>query len=150
MKKIIVIIILIVISATGLIFVLNKDLDKSNIFGNNKDVIVKPEFITSMSDRDENLPTVILFKKPGCKECQEMEVVIKNLQDENKDKFNVVHYNAEEFTNNEIQDAIKMYDAVGAPTTIILKNDRSVVTKIERKTTKEKLLEYLEEAGMKK
>lgn len=148
MKKIIVIIILIIISATGLVFVLNKD--KYNILGNNNDVTVRPEFITSMSERDEDLPTVILFKKPGCKDCKEMEVVIKNLQDENKDKFNVVHYNAEEFTNNEIQDAIEKYNPVGVPTTIILKKDRSVVTKIEKITTKEKLLEHLEEAGMKK
>lgn len=148
MKKIIVIIILIIISATGLVFVLNKD--KYNILGNNNDVTVRPEFITSMSERDEDLPTVILFKKPGCKDCKEMEVVIKNLQDENKDKFNVVHYNAEEFTNNEIQDAIEKYNPVGVPTAIILKKDRSVVTKIEKITTKEKLLEHLEEAGMKK
>lgn len=145
MKKVIIVFGLGILCLIGLIVSLGND----NFFykDNNDDELVRPEFVTSMSEIDIKLPTVLMFKIPTCDDCFDMQAIYRDIHEEYDKKFNIVYYDAFEFTNLEIQNAIEEYEVIGAPTTIIMKSDKSIVAKIEGVATKDKVIECLNEAG---
>lgn len=141
MKKRIIIFSLLLIGLLGLIFILNNGED-------NSEDIVRPEFVTSISEIDDQLPTVIMFKKPTCEDCTKMEIIYKRLHEEYDGKFNIVYYDADEFTNIEIQNAIDTYEVQGTPTSIIMKSNRKVISKLEGLVSAEEVEKVLIEAGL--
>lgn len=140
MKKKVLVIFIILLSLLTSIFIFKSE--------DNNEIVYKTEFVTSISEIDNSLPTIIMFKLPACDDCIKMEVIYKNLYEKHSGKFNLVYYDASEFTNIEIQNAINRYQVVGAPTSIVMNKNRTVIAKIEGIEKIEKIEELLKEAGM--
>ena len=123
MKKIIIgIVCIAVIGGLGLFFVANNK--------DNSDYI-KPEFVTSIKDIDESLPTIIMFKKPTCEPCVDMEIIYKRMHEDHEGEFNLVYYNTDDFSNKEGQEAIVKYEVIGTPTSIILDTNKETIKRFD-------------------
>ena len=126
--KNIVTILLILILPIALYLIMSKNSDDNSVYAVNK-----------------NNPSVLLFTSTMCMDCQKMKNVLKEVEDNYKDKINFVHINALE-KNKKIQEQIKKYDVVLVPTLVFTDTNEIQIKKIEGAISKEELVIALEDA----
>ena len=99
---------------------------------------------TTAYAKDNNLPTMITFSSTMCLDCQKMKEVIKEIENDYKNKINFISINATEKDNN-IKSMVKKYSIVLVPTMVFLDRNDKEVKRIEGAITKDELISELEE-----
>lgn len=94
--------------------------------------------------KDNNLPTMMTFSSTMCLDCQKMKEIIKEVEDNYKNKINFVSINATDKTNS-VKNLVKQYSIVLVPTMVFIDKENKEVKRIEGAITKDELISELEE-----
>ncbi|EES48334.1 viral A-type inclusion protein [Clostridium botulinum] len=115
--------------------------NKINLKTKEEQFSYKLEYVKSLKDIDESLPTVIFFKGLiNEKESLEYEIMLKDLKEECN--FNLVHVSLDYITNEEQENLINEYKIIEVPT-IVLKDKNQIDIATYNHITYEKLQELI-------
>ncbi|MBN1040548.1 viral A-type inclusion protein [Clostridium botulinum] len=135
-KKVLICVLTIIAILVAVVFV-----NKMNSKTKEEQFSYKLEYVKSLKDIDESLPTVIFFKGLiNEKESLEYEIMLKDLKEESD--FNLVHVSLDYITNEEQENLINEYKIIEVPT-IVLKDKNQIDIASYNHITYEKLQELI-------
>ncbi|MBN1069656.1 viral A-type inclusion protein [Clostridium botulinum] len=135
-KKVLICVLIIIAILVAVVFV-----NKMNSKTKEEQFSYKLEYVKSLKDIDESLPTVIFFKGLiNEKESLEYEIMLKDLKEESD--FNLVHVSLDYITNEEQENLINEYKIIEVPT-IVLKDKNQTDIASYNHITYEKLQELI-------
>lgn len=107
-------------------------------------IVKKDSQDISVFAKDNNLPTMMTFSSTMCLDCQKMKEIIKEVEDNYKNKINFVSVNATD-KNNSVKNLVKEYSIVLVPTMVFINRENKEIKRIEGAITKDELIDELEE-----
>ncbi|WP_024614136.1 hypothetical protein [Clostridium sp. Ade.TY] len=147
MKKKYIIAIVIVLIIGGFSFLIYKKYEEKHKYDSIK--YGRAEYVTSMSEIDKSLPTIILFKSVMAEHSFDAEKNLKLLHDKYGDQFNIVHASADSLDNDEAVSLAKKYDVTGVPTFVALDKNGNLIEKKEDIYSEKAINNILKDMGIK-
>ena len=90
------------------------------------------------------MPKLIKFSSPMCSDCQKMEVIIDEVDDEYDERVDFVEISVNN-NSKEVRDLIRKYNVKLVPTMVFLNSNGEQVARVEGAIPKEQVVYYLEE-----
>jgi len=90
------------------------------------------------------MPKVIKFSSPMCSDCQKMEEIIDELDDEYDERVDFIEISVNN-NSREVKEQIKKYNVKLVPTMIFLNSKGEQIARVEGAVPKEQLIEYIEQ-----
>lgn len=100
--------------------------------------------ITETAEASYGMPKLIKFSSPMCADCQAMEELIDEVDDEYDDRVDFVEISVNN-NSKEVVEQIKKYNVKLVPTMIFLNSKGEQVARVEGAIPKEQLVYYIEE-----
>lgn len=147
MKKKYIIAIVIVLIIGGFSFLIYKKYEEKHKYDSIK--YGRAEYVTSMSEIDKSLPTIILFKSVMAEHSFDAEKNLKLLHDKYGDQFNIVHASADSLDNDEAVSLAKKYDVTGVPTFVALDKNGNLIEKKEDIYSEKAINNIVKDMGIK-
>lgn len=147
MKKKYIIAIVIVLIIGGFSFLIYKKYEEKHKYDSIK--YGRAEYVTSMSEIDKSLPTIILFKSVMAEHSFDAEKNLKLLHDKYGDQFNIVHASADSLDNDEAVSLAKKYDVTGVPTFVALDKNGNLIEKKEDIYSEKAINDIVKDMGIK-
>lgn len=90
------------------------------------------------------MPKLIKFSSPMCSDCQNMERIIDEVDDDYDDRVDFVEISVNN-NSREVKELIKKYNVQLVPTMVFLNSKGEQIARVEGSIPKEQLVYYLEE-----
>ncbi|MGL4773104.1 MAG: viral A-type inclusion protein [Clostridium sp.] len=87
------------------------------------------EFVTSIKEIDNTLPTILFFKSVAAPGSLDAEINLKNLKEEYNNSFNLVHVSLDDLSVNETNELINKYEITEVPVIVALDIEGNLVEK---------------------
>ncbi|MBR6163430.1 thioredoxin family protein [bacterium] len=92
---------------------------------------------------DNNQPTFMLFTSTMCLDCKRVKSELALIEDDYKDRVNIVKINALE-KKGDTKKMVKKYEVTLVPTLIFIDKDNKIINKTEGYMSKEDMIKLLE------
>ena len=96
------------------------------------------------SAENTGMPQIIKFSSAMCRDCQEMDKIMKEVFPQYQDKISYRNIMTQE-RNSETKKLIKQYNVLVVPTTVFKNKDGKILYRIEGSIEQKQLKKYLDE-----